>query len=82
MPGEPIDRVDELAVAIEADHGIDLREGLFHLDSEPLGHAADHDRLGVGALGVLGLEDGVDRLPAGLLDEGTGVDHHDVGRLR
>ena len=46
-----------------------------------LGQASRHHQPGAGAAGGGELEDGVDRLLAGGLDEGAGVDHHQVGVL-
>ena len=73
-------RVDERGP--EASHPVGLGQGLGQFVAVTLGQAAGDHQPGRRALGGGQLQDGVDRLPAGLLDEGAGVDHHHVGRAR
>ena len=63
----------------EAGDGVDLRKGGGELRARPLGEAPGDDQAGALAAGVRQREDRVDRLLAGLLDEGAGVDDHEVG---
>jgi hypothetical protein len=81
-PGELVEGGHELAVAVEPEHGVDFGEGGGHIDAEALGHAPDHHRPRPGPAGFLDLEDRLDRLATGVLDEGAGVDHDHVGFVR
>ncbi len=65
----------------EAGDEIDLGQGVAQLLAVPLGHAAGDDQAGAGAAPVSQVQDGVDRLLAGRLNEGARVDHDEVGRL-
>ena len=68
-------------VGVEPEHRVGLGQLGGELLAVPLGQAADgHDRLGAAAvLEVGGLQQRVDRVLLGLLDEAAGVDHGDVG---
>ena len=66
----------------EAAHRVGLRQGGGQLVAVALGHAPGDDQLGAVGLAVGQRQDHVDGLLAGLLDEGAGVDHHEVGVLR
>ena len=61
---------------------IDLGQGLGQLVAVALGHAAGDDEAGAVLALVLEGEDRVDRLLAGLVDERTRVDDHEIGRGR
>jgi len=63
----------------ETGDGVGLGQGLGQLGAVALGHAAGHHEAGVGPPGLAQGQDRVDRLLAGGLDEGAGVDHDDVG---
>ena len=65
----------------EAGHEVDLGQGVAQLVAVALGHAAGDDQAGTGTAAVGQAQDGLDRLLAGRLDEGAGVDHDEVGRL-
>ena len=70
-----------VAVGVEAEHGVGVGQLVGQGLPVTLGEAADgDDRLGApGLLEVGGLEQGVDGVLLGLLDEAAGVDHRDVG---
>ena len=63
----------------EAGDGVSLRKGVSELLAVALGHAAGDDEAGARPAGVAQGQDGLDRLLSGGLDEGAGVDNHDVG---
>ena len=65
----------------EGRHQVHLGEGGGQLVAVALGHAPGDHQAGAGRTPVGEVEDGVDRLLAGGLDEGAGVDHHQVGVL-
>ena len=66
----------------EAGHPVDLRERGVQLVAVALRHAARDDQAGAVAAFVGERQHGVDRLPAGLVDEGAGVDDDQVGVAR
>ena len=69
-------------VGVEAEHRVGLGQLVGELLAVALGEAADGDDLlgaAACALEVGGLEQRVDRVLLGLLDEAAGVDHGDVG---
>ena len=77
LPGEHrAQPVGDVGVVVEAEHRVCLRQRLGELIAVPLGHAADRDhRLGAArSLEVGSLEQGVDRVLLGRLDEPAGVD--------
>ena len=72
----------DVGVVVEAEHGVGLGQRLGELLAVALGQAADrHDGLAAGPvrLEVGGLEQRVDGVLLGCLDEAAGVDHHRVG---
>ena len=74
----------DVGVVVEAEHRVGLGQRRGELLAVPLGEAADRDH-GLGAPGALevgGLQDGVDRVLLGRLDEAAGVDDGDVGVAR
>ncbi|GAA5012007.1 hypothetical protein GCM10025734_57110 [Kitasatospora paranensis] len=71
----------DVGVVVEAEHAVGLGQRLGELLAVALGHAADRDD-GLGpavTLEVVGLQQGVDGVLLGGLDEPAGVDHGDVG---
>ena len=71
-----------VAVGVEAEHGVGLGQLVGELLAVALGEAADRDdllRAAAVALEVGGLEQGVDGVLLGLLDEAARVDDGDVG---
>ena len=74
--------VPHLAELVEADEAVDLGDLPGELVAEAVDHAAGHQHLlDPLALAADHLQDGVDRLLLGLLDEGAGVDHHRLRRV-
>ena len=70
-----------VAVGVEAEHGVGVGQLVGERLAVALGEAPDGDD-GPGAAGLLevgGLEEGVDRVLLGLLDEAARVDDRDVG---
>ncbi len=63
----------------EPDHGVDFWQSRGQLVAVALGHASRDDQLGAIAATLAEGENRVDRLLAGLVDERTGVDHHEIG---
>ena len=61
---------------------VDLGERFGQLVAVPLGHAARHDEARAVTTPLLEGEDRVDRLPASVVDERAGVDHHQIGVAR
>ncbi len=73
------DRLD-LAQLIERDEAVDLRNLPQQLLAVAVDHATrDQELRHPPTLARCDLEDGVDRLPLGLIDEGAGVDDHGLG---
>ena len=72
--------VGDVGVVVEAEHAVGLGQRLGELLAVPLGHAADgHHGLGPAViLEVVGLQQGVDGVLLGGLDEATGVDDGDI----
>ena len=79
--GSAVEVAGHVDVGVEPEHRVGLGQLGGELLAVPLGQAADgHDGLGAAAvLEVGGLEQRVDRVLLGLLDEAAGVDHGDVG---
>ncbi len=80
-PGGPVGSCTECGHAgiPEPGDGIGLRQGIGQFVAVPLGHApGDHEPRPFGAPFIEG-QDRCDRLLARLLDERTGVHHHQVG---
>ena len=71
----------DVGVVVEAEHRVGLGQARGQVGAVPLGQAAHRDdRLGAaGVLEVGGLEQRVDGVLLGRLDEPAGVDHHGVG---
>ena len=63
----------------EAHHQVDLGQRGGELVAVALGQASRHHQARPVVTGGGEVEDGVDRLLAGGLDEGAGVDHHEIG---
>jgi hypothetical protein len=76
--GEPVQRPDQFAVAVETENRVCFRQSLGDLRSEPLRHATEHHQVGFGLLGLFELEDRLYGFLPGLLNERTGIDHNDV----
>jgi hypothetical protein len=77
-----LDHVAHLAELVEPDEAVDLGDLAGELVAEAVDHAAGHqDLLDPLPLPSHDLEDRVDRLLLGLLDEGAGVDDHRVGMV-
>ncbi len=75
------DRLD-LEQRVERDEAVDLGNVARQLLAEAVHHAAgDQELADPLALARRHLEDGVDRLALGLVDEGAGVDDHRLGAL-
>ncbi len=78
-------RAGDVGVVVEAEDGVGLGQRLGEVLAVALGQAADgDDGLGLAALvgrglQVRGLQQGVDRVLLGRLDEAAGVDHDRVG---
>ncbi len=71
--------IPHLAELVEADEAVDLGDLPGELIAEAVHHAAGHQHpLDPLPLAADHLQDGVDRLLLGLLDEGAGVDHHRI----
>ncbi len=72
--------VGDVRVVVEAEHAVGLRQRVRQLLAVALGHAAHrHDGLGSAVpLEVIGLQEGVDGVLLGGVDEATGVDDGDV----
>ena len=68
--------VTDVGVVVEAEHRIGLRQLPGQLGAVPLGHAPDGNHL---ATGVVRLQQRVDAVALGRLDESAGVDHDRVG---
>ena len=62
-------------------HQVHLGQGGGQLIAVALGHATGHHQAGAGPAGVVEGENGVDGLLPRRLDEGAGIDHHQVGLL-
>ena len=62
----------------EAGNEVDLRQGVGQLLSVALGHAAGHDEAGTAGLELTEGEHDIDRLLTSGLDEGAGVDDHEL----
>ena len=75
-------RCDDLRDLARAEHGVDLRDLGAKLIAISLGQASGHDQSAAGAvlLPLRHLEDGVDRLLLGGVDERARVDHEHLGR--
>lgn len=75
-----LEPVGDVGVVVEAEHPVRFRQRLGEVLAVPLGHAAHrHDGLGSAVtLEVVGLQEGVDGVLLGGLDEATGVDDGDV----
>ena len=75
-----LEAVGDVGVVVEAEHAVGLGQRLGEFLAVPLGHAADgHDGLGSAViLEIVGLQEGVDGVLLGGLDEATGVDDGDV----
>ena len=74
----------DVGVVVEAEHGVGLGQRVGELLAVPLGQAADRDH-GLGAAGLLevrGLQQRVDGVLLGGLDEPAGVHDHGVGVRR
>ena len=77
----------DVGVVVEAEHGVGLGQRLGEVLAVALGQAADRDdglgaaTVACGGLQVGSLEQGVDGVLLGGLDEAAGVDHHRVGVL-
>jgi hypothetical protein len=81
---DPLQAGGDVGVVVETEHGVRLGEALGQVGAVALGQAADGDHL-LGApllLEVGRLEQRVDGVLLGLLDEPAGVDHHRVGGRR
>ncbi|GAA3216319.1 hypothetical protein GCM10020256_18520 [Streptomyces thermocoprophilus] len=73
--------VGDVGVVVEAEDAVGFGEGFGEFLAVPLGHAADRDD-GLGSavsLEVVGLEEGVDGVLLGGVDEAAGVDDGDIG---
>ena len=61
---------------------VDLGQGVAQLVAVALRHASGDHEAGAGPAPVGQRQDGLDRFLAGGVDEGTGVDHNEIGRVR
>ena len=79
-----VNGITDVAVAAGAQDAVHLRQFVQHVLLVPLGHAAgDQDLFHLaGALQLRHLQDVVDGLLAGGLQEAAGVHHHHIGTLR
>ena len=79
--GATADRADDFRYLPRAEDRIDLGDLLLQLGAVALGEAAGDDQAAAGAvlLVLRHLEDGVDRLLLGRIDERAGIHHEDVG---
>ena len=74
-PAAELHHLLHLAQLVEADEAVDLGDLALQLLAVAVDHAPGHQQpLAAACLAGRHLEDGVDRLPAGILDEAAGVD--------
>ena len=77
--GESIEASHEFRVAIETDHRVHLGERGHQFGLVTLSHASQHNELGISSLHFGEFQNRLDGLAPGLLNEGAGVDHDDIG---
>ena len=81
MPGDPLDRGDNLGHLAGAEHRVDLRNLFFQLVAVALGQATGNDQTAARSVLLLlhHFENGVDRLLLRRVDERARVDDEDIG---